>query len=1012
MKINQHMRFHRSLLVFLLFTGTLFSQNFTLTGTVIEGNTSIPLPGATVQIKGVSKGALTDFDGNFTLNDIATGEILLVSYVGFVTQEIKITSNAPLNITLEEDTDTLEQVIVVGYGTQKKKEITGAVSVINTETIKDLKPLRIEQAIQGQVAGVNITSNSGAPGSGLDIRIRGIGTNGDTRPLILLDGNVIEDLSVVNPLDIESINILKDATAGIYGVRAANGVILITTKGGKFNSELKFELNTYYGIQETTRKIPVLNATEYAGLVNESRVNNGQTPLFTNIGQLGAGTDWQDEVFESAPIYNIDFSLRGGSENASNSFSVSYLDQDGIVGGDKSNFNRLTSRFTHDRKILKNFKFNSSLLFAENNRRTILENAIGSVLYNALNNAPTFNVRDENGNFTLAEGLGNEVINPLAQINNSRNTTKVQRLSGSFSLNYKFLENFEVESRIQANYAEVTSNVFSPLAFFGTGKVFNNQGRTSVTEGKQFFRDYTFDAFARYNNTFKDDHKVNITLGTSVFQTTGEFFSLTGFDVRNSTSPSIENATDIVDNFQNGGNTFDSRLLSYFGRIQYDYKGKYLFSGVFRRDGSTKFGPENKFGYFPSASIGWIMTDETFLENNTIVDFLKLRTSYGILGNDRIQDFGFESLLNGEGVYVIDDELSFGTAIGTLSNPEVKWEQQFTFDIGIDARFLNDKLDVTLDYFNRRTEDLLITAPVSGILGASAPGSAPPVINAGTVVNKGFELSLGYNNKINDNFKYNVRVNATTLNNEVTFVNSENAFIPGGSFGVGQDFPARMEAGFPIGYFRGFQTNGIFQNAEEVAAHATQDGAQPGDLRFVDINRDGIIDDNDRTNLGDPIPDATFGFNLGFSYKNFDFVSYAFASIGNEIVRNYERFNPLTNRSVYALDRWTGPGTSNDTPIATTAANSNILFSDFFVEDGSFLRMQNMQIGYTVPSEKLEEKKIDGLRLYFSVNNAFTLTKYKGFDPTASSGAPIGGGIDIGFYPTPRVYQLGLNLKF
>lgn len=1015
----------KSLFTFaLLFTGILLAQaqTNTINGTVVESATGTPLFGANVILKGTSNGVVTDFDGQFTISDISEGDVLEVSYLGYQSRDVRVISFTDLTIALEEDASALDEVLVVGYGTQRRKEVTGAVSVVSAETIEDLKPVRIEQALQGQVAGVNVSSGSGAPGSALNITIRGVSTNGDNRPLILLDGNVIEDLSVVNPTDIESINVLKDATAGIYGVRAANGVILITTKNGTYNAPVKFELNTYGGFQETTRKIPVLNATEYALLVNEARTNGGQSPLFTDIGSLGRGTDWQDEVFQRAPIYNADFSVSGGSENSRTSFNAGQLTQDGIVGGTKANFSRFTARLSHDRKILDNFKLNSSFIYSGISRRGILENAIGSVLYNALNNAPTFAVEDENGEFTLAEGLGNEVINPVAQIANTYNRTKVNRLSGSLGLNYAFWEHFEVESRIQANYAEVFGFSFSPEVFYGSGKVFN-VAANSVTESSSYFRDYTFDAFGTYSNSFKDLHNLKLTLGTSIFQTTGYFQGQTGFNIPGNSvnNANLDNASGIVDNFRTGGRSFDARLLSYFFRLQYDFDGKYLLSAVLRRDGSTKFGPENKFGYFPSASAGWILSEESFLKDNTTIDFLKLRASYGIIGNDRIPDFRFESSLNGEGEYVLDEVLVEGTAIGGLSNPEIKWEEQQTFDIGLDAQFLNNKLKFTFDYYNRRTKDLLVVAPVSGILGSNAPGSSPPVVNAGTVVNKGYEVSLGYNQSLSNSFKFNIGINATTVDNEVVFVNSENAFLPGGSFGIGQEAPSRMEAGFPIGYFRGFKTDGIFQTQEEVDNHAFQDGAGPGDIRFVDLDGDGLITDEDKTNIGDPIPDATFGMNLGFSFKNIDFLAYAFASVGNDIVRNYERNQPLTNRTTNYLDRWTVAGSSNSFPRVTTAATNNTLFSDFYVEDGSFLRIQTMQLGYTFSEEFLASSQIDNIRLYVSVANAFTFTNYDGYDPTVSSGtdpsapgriSPIGAGIDIGFYPSPRTYLFGMNLKF
>ncbi|WP_282081059.1 SusC/RagA family TonB-linked outer membrane protein [Aquimarina algiphila] len=999
-------------LIAVFLTSVTHAQEIQIRGKVKDPN-GLELPGVNVIVKNTTNGAVTDFNGDYSLSNVAVGSVIVFSYVGFSVQEITVKQEAVINIVMEEDSQSLEQVVVIGYGTQTKKEITGAVSIIGSETIEELNIVRVEQALQGQVAGVNITSESGAPGSNSTIAIRGISTNGDSRPLILVDGNVIEDLSVINPNDIESINVLKDATAGIYGVRAANGVILITTKTGRKNQELKFEFDSYTGFQETTRKIPVLNATEYGAIVNEAFAAGGNTPPFSNLSNLGEGTDWQDEIFRTAVISNVNFNASGGGENSTYSAGTSYLTQDGIVGRNEANFNRFTGRINYNLEFLKNFKLSTSAIYTKTNRKALSENALGSVLFNALNMAPNLTVRDGNGDFTLAEGLGNEVINPVAQIANNFNTTRVNKISGVIGLSYNFLKNFKAESRFQFNYSEVSEKRFSPEVFYGSGKVFNVD-RSSVTEDEDIFRDFTWDNFITYDKTFLEDHNMKILLGMSVFKTTGNFTSLTGFDIPDNSffNANISQASDVVDNFVNGGDTFDARLLSYFSRLQYDFKGKYLLSAVIRRDGSTKFGPENKFGYFPSASLGWVISDESFLENNTWLDFLKLRASYGIIGNDRIADFRFISTLDGEGTYVINDELVFGEAIGALSNPEIKWEKQKTLDVGLDTRFWKNKIDITFDYFKKRTEDLLVVSPVSGILGASAPGSEPPVINAGIVENQGFEFRISYNDKLSDNFRFDISYNFTTLQNEVIFVDSQNGFIPGGSFGVGQDFPARMEVGKPIGYFYGLQTNGIFQNQAEVDAHATQPNAAPGDLRYVDVNEDGQINSDDRTDIGDPIPDVTMGINIGFNYKNFDFSSYAFASLGNDIVRNYERDQPLTNRRNGFLDRWTGEGTTNTFPRVNTGANSNTLFSSFYVEDGSYLRIQNIQFGYTFTDEVMDAIGVDKLRIYTSINNLYTFTEYKGFDPSASSGEPIGGGIDQGFYPVPRTYLLGVNLKF
>ncbi|MBT8266841.1 MAG: TonB-dependent receptor [Bacteroidia bacterium] len=989
------------------------AQNLTITGVVTEADTGFPIPGVNIILKNTSTGTVTDFDGNFSLANVPSGSTLVFSYVGFISQEVVVTSAEPLAIQLATDVAQLDEVVVIGYGTQRKKEVTGAVGIVSSETIEELKPTRIEQALQGQVAGVQISSNSGSPGSSSTISIRGISTNGDSRPLILVDGNVIEDLSVINPNDIETVNVLKDATAGIYGVRAANGVILITTKSGRKEMPLTIEYNAYVGLQETTREIPALNATEYALLVNEAFAANGESLQFPNVSELGQGTNWQNEVFQTAPVFNHAITVKGGKEKSTYAFGQSFLTQDGIVGLKKANFTRFTKRGSYSLDFLDNFKFNAGLIFTNTNRRALPESGLGSVLFNALNNDPTLNVRENDGSFSISEGLGNEVINPIAQIDNTFNRSVVNKLSGNASLSYNFLDHFTAQSNIQFNYSHVKSTTFNPIAFFGSGKVFNRD-RNELVIFNNYFRDYTFDAFLKYERLFNDTHNVKVLLGTSVFKTTGEFSGRVGRDfVGNSVAEaSLDGAGEIQNIYPNGNATFDSRLLSYFARVQYDYKGKYLISGVIRRDGSTKFGPENQFGYFPSGSIGWVASDESFLEDSSVFNFLKFRSSYGILGNDRIGDYRFVSILNGEGTYVFDDELFFGIATGVISNPEIRWEKQKAFDVGFDARFLNNKLDVTADYFKRTTEDLLFSPQVSGILGASSPGSAAPTINAGTVENKGFEFAIGYSDQVNDNFKFSVKYNLTSIDNEVLLVSAQGGFIAAGGFGVGQDPPARMEAGFPIGYFRGFKTDGIFQNQAEVDSYPTLNSqVQPGDLRFVDINNDGVINDDDKTNIGDPIPDFTMGLNLTFDYKNFDFGAYAFASVGNEIVRNYERNQPLTNRSIYYLDRWTGEGTSNTFPRVTSGANSNGLFSDFFVEDGSFVRLQNVQLGYSFSEKALERMGFDKFRIYISGSNLFTLTEYRGYDPTTSTGEAIGGGIDYGFYPNPRTFLLGINVK-
>ncbi|WP_139957148.1 SusC/RagA family TonB-linked outer membrane protein [Flavicella sediminum] len=1011
------------LFLFLCSFTAMYSQQLQISGTVISSEDNLPIVGANVLIVGKNAGTTTDFDGNYQLS-VNKGDQIAISYIGFTSKTVNITNQKIINVTLSENTATLDEVVVVGYGTQRKKEVTGAVAVISSEAITKLNPTRIEQALQGQVSGVNVTSDSGSPGSSSSIRIRGVSTNGDNSPLILVDGNVIEDLSVINPNDIKTMNVLKDATAGIYGVRAANGVILITTKSGRKNSELKFSLDSYTGFQQTSKKINVLNATEYALITNEAALAGGNSPLFSNYGNLGYGTNWQNEVFSTAPISSTNLSASGGTEKATYSFGVSYLDQDGIVGGGKSNYNRLTARANIQYDLLENLKLNATAIYTHSNKNKLNENALGSVLFNALNMSPTLPVREANGEFSLAEGLGGEVINPIAQMANSYDTDVINKISATFGATYTFLKDFTVSSKFQYNNSTVDIETFKPEVNYGSSKVFNVSTNEFI-DNKDSYEDYTWDNYITYEKSFDDVHNVKVLLGTSVFKTTGKYVGLTGRNLvsNNFSDASIDNAGTVTNRYNSeelarNSNTFDTRLLSYFTRVQYNYKQKYLFSGVLRRDGSTRFGPNNRFGFFPSASLGWNITEEDFLQENSWLNSLKLRASYGVIGNDRIADYGYVSTLGGQAIYVRNDEVTdedllIGLAEGTLANPDIKWEEQKTANLGFDARLLDNKMNITFDAFSRKTENLLLSPQVSGILGASAPGSGTPVVNAGTVENKGLEFLIGYNDQLSDDFSFNVSYNVTALKNEVLFVASENGFEQGGSFGVSQEPPSRMEAGESIGFFYGYQTDGVFQNQAEIdASPVTSTATSPGDIKFVDQNKDGTIDLEDRVNLGDPIPEFTMGFNIGFNYKNFDFSSSAFASIGNDIVRNYERVQPQVNRINSSLGRWTGEGTSNSIPRVTAGTSPNSLFSDYFVEDGSYLRIQNIQLGYSLNENILEKAGLNKLRFYVSVNNLYTFTNYKGYDPSASSGDPIGAGIDQGFYPVPRTFLLGMNLKF
>ncbi len=1002
----RHLLLKILMLFFIAYSG---AQDLQVSG-VVQDKTGLPIPGVNVIVKNTTNGTVTDFDGNFTISNVSSGSILTFSYIGYLTKEITVTNSSKLTVVLQEDVSQLDEVVVVGYGTQKKKDVTGAVSIVNAETLEALKPIDAAQALQGTSSGVSVTAPSGSPGGGFNILIRGVSSNGDNGPLVIIDGYK-GDLNSINPNDIETFSILKDAQAAIYGIEGANGVVLVTTKSGKKNSKAKITYTGYTGFQETTRKLPYLNATEYALILNESYAANGQSIPFPNVSGLGIGTDWQDQLFETAPIYSHNVSVTGGGEKSTYYFGGSILEQDGIIASDKSNFKRANAKIKLSFDISDKLKFTTSANYFNNNRKTIGENNLGTPLFNALNYAPTYSLNQQD----TSGFLGNEVVNPLSQIENTYNKYTGNSIEGTFQLEYKPFDGFSVTSRIGLKAYNDTGKTFNPVVNYGSGKVFNND-RSSVNQSKNTNNAYTWDTFATYNKLFAKKHNTTFTIGTSAQRAWGDNLSATGFDVPNNSweFADISLANGLSEAKTNSSYIYDSRLSSYFGRLQYDYEGKYLLSAMVRRDGSSDFSPENRIDYFYSATAGWKISDENFLKDSKTINFLKLRASYGTLGNNVGNDL-YRALLNGEATYVLGGALVTGTANGRIPNPDAKWETAEKLDIGLDINLFNNKLEVVADYFVEDRNDLLIGGfPVSGILGASAPGAGLPTVNAGTTRNKGVELFLNYKQQVSDNFSFNTSYNLTKIKGEVAAVNN-NIVSEGGSFSVGQPAIARMEVGQPIGYFYGLKTNGIFQNQDEVVNHPSQAGlgsqAAPGDIRFVDVNGDGKITIDDRTYLGKPQADYIMGLNLSFNYKNFDFTTYMYAELGKETVRNYERDQPNVNRLNLYLNRWIGEGTSNTVPRATVGATTNKLFSDFYVEDSSFLRIQNIQLGYSLSDSVIEKLGISKFRLYTAVNNAFTFTKYKGYDPAATNGSAIGGGIDYGFYPISRQFIIGLNLS-
>jgi TonB-linked SusC/RagA family outer membrane protein len=991
------------------------------------------LPGVNILKVGTLLGTISDMDGNFSLEG-KEGDELKLSFIGFKTQLVKVGSNLQVEVTMPFEISSLNEVIVVGYGTATKKELTGAVSQVKGEDIAKMNMPRVDQALQGQLAGVSISTNSGAPGGTSNIRIRGIGTFGNNNPLILVDGVIYDaaGLNALNPDDIESINVLKDGTAGIYGVRAANGVVLIETKKGSVNTKASLDFSAFYGVQQTARKLDLLNAREYAILKNEAFAAGGQAPPFNNTN-LGEGTDWQNEIFETAPIQDYNLTVTGGSAKSSYSIGGSYFSQQGIVGGPKANFQRYNARLNFITELAPKVKLTNVLLYTHEYSNGIAQGGIGSVLYNTVNAYPTEPVFID-GRFSYLDNVA-DIINPLAQLQNTYNDSWVNKLVGKEEISYEIDEHFTLVGRAGYNFAMVDFKAFNPLVWYGAGKFANSAANANldpvivnigniaverganVFESRNTFLDYNFEAFLNYNRTFNNVHRIRSTAGVSYLGNRSLGLNGIGFNIPN-------NALDFADisanqaqgGYLNNVGSFQGRqrLTSVFLRGEYDYEQRYIFSAIIRRDGSTNFGENNRIGYFPSFSGAWVLSEESFFSSK-VIDFIKLRASFGISGNDQIGLFRYRGLLNGEGTYVFNNSLQNGAAIGTTSNPDLKWETTYQTNIGVDFTVLRN-FDFTTNYFIKNTRDLLFQPEVSSLIGSYGPGGAPPIINAGDVLNRGWELELAYASSRPAGVNFRMDYNVTFLHNEVTKVPEGFDFIPGAGFSVGGNVATRFQKGFPIGYFIGYQTDGIFQTAEEIASSpVVQQGAQPGDLRFVDQNGDGQInfgDESDRAFVGSPIPDVIMGFNFGLDFKGFDFSANIFAALGQEIIRNYERQQPFANQLAYNINRWTGPGTSNEVPRLTTGATRNTVFSDFYVEDGSYLRLRNVQLGYTLPTEITGKIGLSSLRFYVAANNLLTLTRYMGYDPDVGSGNPLFAGVDGGIYPQAKTIMGGINIKF
>ncbi|MBP9098071.1 MAG: SusC/RagA family TonB-linked outer membrane protein, partial [Ferruginibacter sp.] len=919
-----------------------YAQNLQVTGTVKNKTTNENLIGATVAVKGGAAAVSTDAKGSFSISVPSTGSVLIISYSGMKTLEYAVgNTTTGIVILLEESASTtLTDVVVIGYGTQKITKVSGAISTVKSADLEKLKPVRAEEALQGRASGVTVIQG-GTPGSAPTITIRGLPSYSGNEPLVIVDGiqQSITDLNSISAADIESINVLKDASAtAIFGIKGGNGVIVVTTKSGRKNQKAEFTVNSNYGVQEVINTIGVLNASEYAAIINEGSLLAGGNVIFPDLSAVGVGTDWQNEVFKKASMQSHNLTARGGGERMTYFLSAGYLKQAGIVGGnDKSRFTR--GNFTAN----LNFDLTSKLKFILNTTGVILdskgiqENSFNSVIGSALNFDPTVSkyntVPNTVGQYGFSNLLLSEIFNPLTKLENTYNKNVGNKLYGKFELQYDILKNLKFTTRFGYTKYDGNSKSFTPLVFYGPLNVDNSMNadgstvsgkHNSVSHEKTSNFNYTYEAFGNYNFKLKDRHNFETVAGFSLAKVSGnaagasrqdvpfnswEFADLTA--ATGSNSPTNTNA--LTGYYYQ----YFKRNVSVFARFNYDYQDKYLASFSFRRDGSNVFGKNNKYVNLMAGSLGWVVSKENFFKSD-FINFLKIRGSFGSTGNDnvtpqfvRIETGGpsYGPTANSNG-YSFDGVFYPGSTVGSASNDALKWEINKQSNVGFDMTFYKNKFSLTADYFTKKTEGLLFTPSASLYLG-----TVPiPVANIGSTKSSGIDLTLGYNTTVAKKVKISTALTFTTSNNEVTATNTDGtARILGGYYFNGQSQSVTVfEKGFTPGYFYGYKTDGLFQTAKEVADAPTQTGAQPGDIRFVDMNGDGVISAADQTQIGDPFPDFTMGWNLNIEYKNFDFNAFTYASVGNDIYRAYERNANYSNKYRGVLARWTGPGTTND----------------------------------------------------------------------------------------------------
>lgn len=994
-----------------------------VSGKVLDSSDGLPMIGVSVFSKETLKGTVTDVNGMYNLEVNDQDMVLIFSYIGYKNEEVLIEKKTEINVSMQEETSTLQEVIVTGYGSQKRSNISGSVATIKSGELEEKAFLRVEQTLQGRAAGVQVAQSSGSPGSPLTVRVRGVGTINNSDPLYIVDGLAVDGLDFLNPKDIESINVLKDAaSAAIYGARGANGVVLITTKGGKKNQSGVITYDGYYGIQRASRLIDLLNAKEYAIIQNEAYIAAGKIPLpeFANPSALGEGTNWQEAIFEAAPIMSHHLSINGGGEKSTYALSANHFNQDGIVGGPKSNFNRNTIKIDVNNDVKPWLQLGSNLGFTILQRKALSENnEYNSPIIRALNIDPTTPVYKADGTFAYSDYADTDIANPVNGIAQTHNKWQINRVVGNVFSKIQLHKNLHLRSSLSADVTFAVLRNFNPkfdlsnIPTISEAPTAEKNIVNSVGIGHNTWKNWQLENVLTWQKKISDKHDLTLITGTTTLSNRydGSGGSNTNLPSNNVEDAYISNTIDPIESQTAYHFATESALQSYFGKTNYTYDNKYLFSATLRRDGSSKFGKNNRYGIFPSVSAGWVVTEENFWRPNFISN-LKVRASWGQNGNDRIGDYTFTTLvLNGQNyVFGPNETITNGSVALTSANPDLKWETSTQSDFGFDAELFSGKMNFTADYYIKKTSDMLYAAPIPLTVG-----SEPSLQNVATALNRGIELSLGTRNNISG-FKYSFEGNIAFVNSKVTGLGLNSKPVFSATIQSANAQAAKTDIGQPIASFFGYITDGIFQSTEEVESHAFQSNeTSAGDIRFKDLDADGMITPNDRTYIGNPTPDFTYGLNGDFSFKGFDLNLFFQGSQGNDIYNNTVRYDFIyVNRPSSVLQRWTGPGTSNSQPkVSLNDGNQNARISDRFVEDGSYFRLKAMTLAYNLPKNLLKKIKLNNLKFYLTGQNLLTFTNYSGYDPEIGNIAgSLEIGIDRGFYPQARTFIGGLTFSF